>query len=138
MVSSCTIIPTRGSRFEGGVRSGGVVVATLSATARTKELGAKIGMVYFIISAVGGIAKAHRRITIQHLNHFLSFYLFQCAICKAPQQISKSVSESAKLIFRICHTRLKGYHPIVQFLPILLSFIIIISFPFLYLNYNTA
>ena len=79
MVSSCTIIPASRGRLGGGIRSGGVAVATLSATACTEELGAEIGMVYLVISAVGRVAVTHRTITIHHFNYLfrISFlYLY--------------------------------------------------------------
>jgi hypothetical protein len=62
----------------GLVALGGVVVATLSATACTEELGAEI-IVAHITRAIRGIAETHRRITIHHflLPHlFCSLYLY--------------------------------------------------------------
>ena len=76
MVSSCAIIPTSRGRLGSGVRSGGVVVATLSATACAEELGAEIGMVNSIISAVGGVAVTHRTITIHHIYYLFHFVFF--------------------------------------------------------------
>ena len=62
----------------GLIALGGAVVATLSATACTEELGAEI-IVAHITRAVRGVAIAHRRITVQHfsLPHlFCSLYLY--------------------------------------------------------------
>ena len=67
----------------GLVALGGVVVATLSATACTEELGAEI-VVAHITRAVGGVTIASRRITIHHfsLPHlFCSLYLYYSTVC---------------------------------------------------------
>ena len=67
----------------GLVALGGVVVATLSTTACTEELGAEI-IVAHITRAVRGVAIAHRRITVQHfsLPHlFCSLYLYYSTVC---------------------------------------------------------
>ena len=76
VVSSCAIIPTSRGRFGNGVRSGRVVVATLSTTTCAKKLRVEIVVVNSVIPAVGGVAVTHRTITIHHIYYLFHFVFF--------------------------------------------------------------
>jgi hypothetical protein len=65
MIATCAIVVATALSGCGVGASGGVVVSALSATACTEELGAEI-IVAHMTRAIGGIAEAHRRITIHH------------------------------------------------------------------------
>ena len=90
VIATCAIVPACGCRL-AGVVAGGVVVATLSATACVggSVVGASGGIKsVHIVGAVGGVAKAHRRITIHHSYQFLSFlylnYNIKGVVCQPP------------------------------------------------------